>query len=163
MSAFTELSQCLWRQRRLLELLLFKLDVQQLLLAAGRQRWISAAAKEVEHVLAEIRRGELDRAVLVASVATDLGLDDEPTLSALAALAPEPWDHILREHQQAFLAMTAEVEELSKTNRELIHRGMQSARELLAGLTGATPVEGYSARGSAERAVRATQLIDRAF
>ena len=46
-----ELSAVLWRERELLELLTFKLEEEQLLLAAGRSRWVSHASREVEQVL----------------------------------------------------------------------------------------------------------------
>ena len=42
-----DLSAVLWRERELLELLTFKLEEEQLLLAAGRSRWISHASREV--------------------------------------------------------------------------------------------------------------------
>ena len=38
----SEVSNILWRQRQLLELLLFKLEEEQLVLTAGRTRWITA-------------------------------------------------------------------------------------------------------------------------
>ena len=37
----SEASNILWRQRHLLELLLFKLEVEQTLLASGRLRWLA--------------------------------------------------------------------------------------------------------------------------
>ena len=48
-----ELSALLWRERELLELLTFKLEEEQLLLTAGRTRWIEHATREVEQVLVE--------------------------------------------------------------------------------------------------------------
>ena len=56
-----EVSAILWRERHLLELLLFKLDEEQLVLAAGRTRWLPRATREVEMVLEEIRQTELER------------------------------------------------------------------------------------------------------
>src|SRR5260370_24300213 len=46
-----EVSAILWRERHLLELLLFKLDEEQLVLAAGRTRWLPRATPDVEMVL----------------------------------------------------------------------------------------------------------------
>jgi len=45
--AASELSAQLWKERELLELLLFKLEEEQLLLIAGKSRWISHATREV--------------------------------------------------------------------------------------------------------------------
>ncbi len=43
--AASELSAQLWKERELLELLLFKLEEEQLLLIAGKSRWISHARR----------------------------------------------------------------------------------------------------------------------
>jgi len=50
----SEVSSILWRERQLLELLLFKLEEEQLLLAAGRTRWLPHATREVDRVLAQL-------------------------------------------------------------------------------------------------------------
>ena len=39
-----DLSSVLWRERELLETLLFKLEIEQLVLASGRTRWLAPAA-----------------------------------------------------------------------------------------------------------------------
>ena len=41
-----EVSTTLWQERNLLELLLFKLEEEQLLLAAGRTRWLARATRD---------------------------------------------------------------------------------------------------------------------
>src|SRR4051794_3152225 len=69
-----EVSTILWRERELLELLLFKLEEEQLVLAGGRTRWLARATREVEVVLAEIRRTELARATEVDAVSIALGI-----------------------------------------------------------------------------------------
>ncbi|HYT40470.1 MAG TPA: flagellar export chaperone FlgN, partial [Acidimicrobiia bacterium] len=101
-----EVSAILWRERHLLELLLFKLDEEELVLAAGRTRWLPQATHEVEMVLEEIRQTELERAVEVSRMAVDLGLPAGAGLRQLAESAPEPWQGMLTEHRQAFLALT---------------------------------------------------------
>jgi hypothetical protein len=40
------LSQTLWRQQELLELLLYRMDVQQLVLTSARGRWVERADVE---------------------------------------------------------------------------------------------------------------------
>jgi FlgN protein len=129
-----EVSAILWRERHLLELLLFKLDEEQLVLAAGRTRWLARATREVEMVLEEIRQTELDRAVEVSRVALDLGLVDDASLRQLADAAPAPWQGMLVEHRQAFLALTDEITALVQTNRELLGRGQKAVREVLASI-----------------------------
>ena len=53
--ALSDVSNILWRERQLLELLVFKLEEEQLVLAAGRTRWLAHATREVENVLGEIQ------------------------------------------------------------------------------------------------------------
>ena len=124
-------STILWRQRQLLELLLFKLEEEQLLLAAGRARWLAQAANEVESVLAEVKKVELSRAVEVDAVAAELGLGCDASLSDLIEAAPAPWGDIFAEHRDAFLVMTQEILSVAGSNKELLHRGQQAVREAL--------------------------------
>ena len=127
-----EVSAVLWRERHLLELLLFKLDEEQLVLAAGRTRWLARATREVEMVLEELRQTELERAVEVARVADDFGLPEGASLRQLADAAPEPWRGMLTEHREAFLTLTDEVSALTHTNRELLLRGQKAVHDVLA-------------------------------
>jgi hypothetical protein len=129
-----EVSAILWRERHLLELLLFKLDEEQLVLAAGRTRWLPRATREVEMVLEEIRQTELERAVEVSRVAAELGLPAGASLRQLADSAPPPWQGMLVEHRQAFLSLTDEITALVQTNRELLVRGQKAVREVLASI-----------------------------
>jgi hypothetical protein len=129
-----EVSAILWRERHLLELLLFKLDEEQLVLAAGRTRWLPRATREVEMVLEELRQTELERAVEVSRVALDLDLPSGASLRQLADAAPEPWQGMLTEHRQAFLTLTDEVTALVQTNRELLNRGQRAVRDVLASI-----------------------------
>ena len=77
--SLSEVSNILWRERQLLELLVFKLEEEQLVLASGRTRWLAHATREVETILGEIKRVELERAMTVAGAIGELGLSDAPT------------------------------------------------------------------------------------
>ena len=129
-----EVSTILWRERHLLELLLFKLEEEQLLLAAGRNRWLARATREVEMVLEEIRHTELERAVEVERVAPELGLPANASLRQLAEAASPPWQEIFTDHRQTFLSLTEEVSDLVQANRELLARGQRAVREVMASL-----------------------------
>src|SRR5688572_9212434 len=72
--SLTDLASVLWRSRELLEMLLFKLEEEQLLLASNRSRWLSHATREVEVVLDQIRQTEVIRAAYAQEVAVELGL-----------------------------------------------------------------------------------------
>ncbi len=156
-----EVTSTLWRERELLELLLFKLEEEQLILASGRSRWLARATREVEAVLEELRRAELLRAVQVDEAATDLGLGPAPSLRSLADSAPEPWRTILVEHRQAFLTATAEISAMAEANRELLSTGARAARDALLSLSegGAT----YSPKGETVSAGRYHRLVDEAI
>jgi hypothetical protein len=157
----TSLSSVLWRMRELLELLLFKLEEEQLLVAAGRGRWLAHATREVELVLEQIRQVEVVRAAEAQAVAIDLGVVGEPSLSELAAVAPAPWSELLRQHRQAFIALTAEIGSLAETNRDLLTAGLRATRETLMAVAGS--VETYGRRGQTINHARTSRLVDEAI
>jgi hypothetical protein len=160
--SLTEVSSILWRERELLDLLLFKLEEEQLLLAAGRSRWLGHATREVEMVLEELRRAELGRAVEVEAIAVSLGLAPDVSLRELAAKAPAPWDDILREHRNAFLAATQEISALAQANKELISNGFRAARETLMSL-GEPEVATYDPSGQSVQRTRGPRLLNEAI
>jgi hypothetical protein len=155
-----DVSNILWRERHLLELLLFKLEEEQLVLASGRSRWLSHATGEVEMVLQEIKETELARSVEIESLGRDLGLRSNASLRDLAEAVDEPWRSVLLDHRAAFLTVTEEIVDLAKNNRELLARGYQAAREVLGALGEQNDdVELYSARGTTTTTARRSSLI----
>lgn len=156
-----KLSVILWRERELLDLLHFKLEVEQMMLATGRSRWLMAAAREVEAVLETIRETEVLRSVAADQAAAAVGMTSNPSLSALADAADEPWRSILHEHRDAFVAVTREIADLADANRDLISAGYRSARETLLSL--GEGVAGYSPDGSAVAAPERHRLLDRSL
>ena len=156
-----DLASILWREREMLELLLFKLESEQLVLAGGRTRWLAHATREVEVVLEEIRRTEVIRAIEVDEIAASLGIGPNPSLSALAEAAPVPWSELLDQHRKAFLTLTAEVSSLAEANREMLTIGARAARETMLAVVGS--VETYGRRGETVAAAPRTRLIDEAM
>lgn len=155
------LSEALWRERRLLELLLFKLEEEQLVLTSGRTRWLAQATREVESVLDEIRSAELARAVEVEEVAEALGVPTSSGLSTLADAAPAPWDELLRSHRDAFASLTAEIGQLADDNRELLSMSHRATQETLASLEDS--VRTYDGSGLRSPEPAGAHLIDRAI
>lgn len=137
---FGTLSQTLWRQHGLLELLLYRMEVQRLVLATTNGAWAQIAADDVEATLDILREEELIRATQVARVGEALGLDTDASLRELVDAAPEPWAEILRDHQRSFLDLVDRIETTSKANRDLVRRSLQLTREMLS-----LPAEGASA------------------
>lgn len=156
-----KLSLILWRERELLELLAFKLELEQLVLTSGRTRWLTHATREVEQVLAQIQETEVLRAVAADEAAQALGLAPAPSLAELAAHAAEPWASILGEHRQAFIAITAEIRELSEANKGMLTAGYRSARETLMSIGGTT--DGYAFDGTALVDANRRRLLDRSL
>ena len=134
--SLNNVSTILWRERQLLELLLFKLEEEQLLLAAGRARWLAQAANEVETVLEEIKNAELARCMEVEAVAAELGLSAEASLGDLIANSPSPWSGIFADHRDAFLAMTQEILSVAGSNRELLNRGQRAVQDAMSFIDG---------------------------
>jgi hypothetical protein len=164
-AGFNEVSTVLWRERQLLELLLFKLEEEQLVLAAGRSRWLSNATREVETVLAEIRRVEVMRAMQVEMAVLAMRLPRPPTLRELAEHAPHPWGPIFSEHRKALLALTAEIEDVARTNRDILARGRDAVDAALQSIDGGVPHEpaSYGADGSTPSRTGSLGLVNEAI
>jgi hypothetical protein len=153
----SEVSNILWRERQLLQLLLFKLETEQLILSSGRARFLADATREVEMVINELKETELLRSVAVDAMATEMGLGPSPSLKELGTIAPAPWDKIFEEHRKAFLSDTQEIFAMAQVNRELLSTGQKAAREALEWLANGgsntedqdAPVDAYSAAGQA--------------
>jgi hypothetical protein len=161
-----EVSTVLWRERELLELLLFKLEEEQLVLSSASNRWLARATREVEMVLSEIRRAELLRATEVQAAATALGLGPNPSLNALIDSCAEPWCGLFREHRKAFLALTAEITALAEVNRDLITAGARATREAIASLIEHGPVHEagtYAPTGAVVPGAPRARLMDEAL
>jgi hypothetical protein len=159
--SLVELSSILWRERDMLELLLFKLEEEQLVLASGRTRWLAHATREVEMVLEQIRLTEVLRAAEVAVVGTDLGVGADPSLSQLAEAAPAPWSELFHQHRRAFLELTAEINALAEANQELLTAGQRAVRETM--MIVSDSAQTYGRRGESLTAAPRTRLLDEAM
>lgn len=163
-----DLAAILWRQREMLERLSYRLECEQLLLAAGRTRWLNTATTEVETALEELRLLDMQRAAASDAAAADAGLPPGMTLEQLAAGVQPPWTAVLLEHRDALLALTSELSVVAETNRHLMSAGLKAVETALAnlGLPGAdAPTSAYDARGrtaSLDRTVGAVG-VDRAL
>lgn len=128
-----ELATWLGHERRLLELLLFKLVEGRHLLAAGEARFLPLAAAEVERAMRRVEEAELARSMLVTRLAGELGVPEEDlTLSALSRDSLEPYRSLFDDHRRAFLGVVAEIEEVTRQNRRLAAQGAHDVDKLLA-------------------------------
>ncbi len=159
-----EVSTVLWRERQLLDLLLFKMQEEQLILAAGKTRWLPNATREVELVLEKLRAAEILRAVQVDTLAAEIGLEPAPSLRLLADTLPEPWSIIFFDHRQAFLAVTGEIARMAEVNRELIGSHTEATKRVIGWMTGHIG-EGtsYTATGTVSRERAGHLLLNEAL
>ncbi|KNC20029.1 flagellar biosynthesis protein FlgN [Arthrobacter sp. RIT-PI-e] len=153
-----DLSALLWQERELLELLVFKLEEEQLLLTSGRTRWLHHATAEVEQVLGRLRDIGLARAVHASDVAAQWGIDGGASLRELAVAAPEgPWNELLGAHLQAMTVLVAQIAALRDSNQQFIRAATRSTQETLAGIgTGAGT---YAADGAASSGFSRTPTL----
>ena len=156
----SQLSQTLWRQRAQVERLLYRLEVQQMVLAGGRTRWIDMSARDVEDAIDDLRTEELLRAAHVAAVAPILGVSSQASLTELADAAGEPWAQILRDHQSTFLSLIGSVESVSRDNKDLLSKGLHDTRDFVARMAEAPGLDGYSPSGAGTRALARPTLVD---
>lgn len=156
------LSQILWRERELLELLAYKLEVERLVLASGRTRWLVNATREIEALLEDLRATEVLRATAADEAAEQLGLTPNPSLAALAEAAEEPWRGILLDHRDALVGVAREIAETSEDAKGLITAGYRSARETLLAI-GGTSTASYTPAGAAVADAPRSHLLDRSL
>jgi len=157
----TELGHVLWRQRDLILRLIYRLEVQQLVLASGRSQWIAVATDDVEDAIADVQRQEVARAALVEDLSGPLGTAPDASLRDLIEAAPSPWDLILAEHHTEFLRLANDAEEAARNNRDILQQGLVDVRDLLESY-GSTPESAYGDRPmGASSAPTTSVLVDR--
>ena len=119
-AGFADITTMLWREREALQLLLFKLVEEQLLLQSGQTQWLARANEEIELAVAQLRDTDLSRAVEADAVAAQLGLPFSSTLADLTVVAPEPWATMFADHRDALLKLTEEVDRTTKDNHAML-------------------------------------------
>ncbi|MFZ7087933.1 flagellar protein FlgN [Curtobacterium sp. RRHDQ10] len=154
-----ELSAVLWRERELLELLTFKLEEEQLLLTAGRSRWIDHASREVEQVLERLRAVGLERSMESAAIAEEWGTPSDAPLREIVAAAPAgPWGDILGAHLRAMIELTTQIAGLRDENDRFLRAAARATQETLAGAVGDTAT--YDVRGTSGVGSTGARIFD---
>lgn len=156
------LSAVLWREREILDNLLYRLDVQQLLLLGGRDMWLAKASREVEDAVERVRLIELERAIHFEQAARELGLDPSPSLSSVAAAVDEPWRGLLTDHYDAFIELSSRIEAVVSLSRELAASAQQATQDVISGIRGESepPLQLYKPTGTPERDSRNSVFVD---
>ncbi len=123
-----ELAMWLDQERRLLERLLFKLVESRELLAAGEARFLGLAAAELERAAQRVEEADLVRSVQLNRLAQEWQVPVERlTLGALSWVSPEPHRTIFDDQYHDFLALMAEIQQVTGQSRRLAVRGAREA------------------------------------
>lgn len=128
-TGLSDLSEVLWRERETLELVLFKLEEQRLLLVDGQSRWVCHASRELDAVLDKLGAVELHRAVASSTAAMELGVTEAAALRELAAAAPSPWPSVIDRHLFALVRLAEEILAVAAANRGLLNSGLAQVRK----------------------------------
>lgn len=104
-----ELTDVLDRERRLLEMVLFKLVEARHLLAADEARFLPWASAELERAVERVREATLLRAVVAQRAAVANGLVADAGLREMIAHADDPFAAILSEQADALHSLIGEI------------------------------------------------------
>lgn len=139
-----ELTETLWFERRLLEFLLFKLVSANLVLTTGDTRFVGPSIAEVERVLEKVRVAEKVREAALGRFAESVGMHpSELTFKALIDVVPPTYRSEFNHHRHEFAAMTAEIERLAQSNRQLAVAGVSDIQRAF----GVEASDTYTAEG----------------
>ena len=120
LASFDQLIDTLWLERRILEHLLFKLVLANLLLGADDRRFIPKALAEVEHGVEGVRRIDAERNRVVHAAAVEWHVSAHNlTLGYLATDGPEALRESFEGHRAAFLELVSEIGAVTQENRRL--------------------------------------------
>lgn len=156
--SLTSLADMLWDEREVVELLLYKLVVAKLLLAADERRFVSPALAEVNLAVDLLHRTEQERADLLALTAREWGVPaDRLTLAFLAEATPPTFRPVFADHLRAFLRLADEIEETARTNTQLTNAVLTHVQESLRAMGATGPTVGsYNSSGrTSDEAARA--------
>lgn len=125
-----------------MELLLFKLQQEHLMLAAGQDRWLAHATAEVNLVMEELHSASGARTATATSLATQTGLDPHATLAHLALASPAEWQVMLGDQRDQLRELLQQIEQVGRVNREILASRLSVARDALV-MLGEAPAVGY--------------------
>lgn len=147
-----ELAGVLNRQKQMLEVLVYRVEILRHLLSKGETRFLGFATAEVDHAAAMLRAAEQDRTDLVARFALERGLD--PASLSLKALSEQagPYAPMFDRLRSEFLSLTDELEALVRASKVLAGRGIAEVDRILSMLSGGgTPNAALTYGPSADR------------
>lgn len=126
------LSDFLWHERDVLELLLHRLETERALLETSRTRRLPRASREVDTALEQLHTAELARATEAAAATQVLGLPATASLLTIAGTAPVPWGDIFLEHRAAMRELVDQILALDDGSHSAVPAAGGIAMETMA-------------------------------
>ena len=156
------LSATLWRERKQLELLYFRLETQLHYVSTGKTQWLTFTSADIESVLENLRFETLARNVEAAAVAAEWGVPGEPDLMRLAAAAPEGiWGELLLDHRREMASLLQHLQSSLEANRGALQEALDGlARDLDAADPAAEPADELATLALQATTAHALAVVD---
>lgn len=142
------LGQLLWRYREHLEHVEFLLDVEHLLVTAGRDRWLARTADQLKAAAEDVAALDHERSHLLGQLALSLGRPGPLTLRQVVDAAPTPWGDIFADHLTWFTQEVRRISDAALQARSSLEGGLDRVQDVLRTL-GGTGGSGYDHAGRA--------------
>lgn len=143
-----------------MEQLACALEIQQLVLANNRLRWLPMVTENVEHIVADIRLAEDERLAVTQRVAASVGLPADASLLELATAVGEPHGPAWQQTRLHLISLQAEIDQFSTENRELTRKGLSNTNLVIGHLAGERH-DTYDPEGATTRLAPAGSRFDR--
>ena len=134
-TALAPVDSLLWRERALLQRLLYQLSAQELVISAGRVEWLRDSDLEIRALVRELELHELGRAAEADALAIRYGLPPSAPLRQIIAAVPEPWSSIMADHLHTLRELQDAVERTADGNAALL-RATREREPFMAGPSG---------------------------
>jgi len=155
-----ELSRRLWLLQEQMEQLVCALDIQGLVMANNRHRWLPTVAENVELLVDDIQTSELERLPHTIRAARQLELADDATLADMADAAGEPYRSAWRRHRLKLVSLNDEIDQITASNREIGRRSVAASQEVLATVGDTAPNDTYDPSGGTEQLSPSSHRFD---
>jgi len=113
-----QLTISLAQERRALDFLVFKLEVQKLLFEAGALWWTRETTVEIESALYEVQSCARTRQRRTVTMAASYGLSEASPLPTVIAASGDPWDGVLSQSSLGLSAALGAVEVFAAEHTE---------------------------------------------
>lgn len=127
-----ELATLLDRERRLLEMVLFKLVEARHLLSQHDARFLPWASAELQRAVGNAREAGLLRAMAAERVASSLRIEGPTRLRDIAQRSEPPWDGIFADHAEAVGALLDEIRRESEASQAVASDGLRGVDAMLS-------------------------------